>query len=159
MSPSPRAALLLLLLALLLGVTSLARAQGQPYLVEDINPTTTNAGSSPIELTKFGPYFYFAAAPFSENEIWRTDGTSAGTVLVKHLGVAGANNAMSLAAVNSTVFVFSASDSAGREPWRSDGTAAGTFRLGDFNPGAADSVQGRFVVAGGLAFYVGIDAA
>ncbi|HKC49172.1 MAG TPA: hypothetical protein VKF60_00155, partial [Myxococcota bacterium] len=125
----------------LLASAPLARAQGQPYLVKDIDAAVTAAGSAPTALARVGNSLYFAAAPFAENELWKTDGSSAGTLLVKRLGVAGAQNAGALAALNATTFVFAASDSAGREPWRSDGTSAGTVRVGDFNPGGADSVQ------------------
>src|SRR5262245_11635084 len=150
---------LLLLLGMLV-LASSARAQnGTPYLLKDINAQLTPAGSSPAEITRMGNLLYFVAVPFSENELWKSDGTTAGTIQVKNLGVAGAGNATSLVALNNNTLLFTASDSTtGRELWKSDGTAAGTARIGDFNPGPSDSVTGRFtVVSGGVAFYVGID--
>src|SRR5262249_17110402 len=140
---------------LVLALPLVARAQGKPYLVEDLNATLSPAGSNPTEVTRFKGFLFFIAMPFSENELWRTDGTAAGTFRIKRLGVAGSNNAMSLAALDGSTLVFTASDMAtGREIWRSDGTAAGTVRIGDLNPGPADSVEGRFTVMNGIAYYV-----
>ena len=61
-------------------------------------------------------------------ELWRSDGTAAGTTMVKDLNAVAASGSVrdSLTNVNGTLF-FSANDgSSGRELWRSDGTAAGT---------------------------------
>ena len=69
-----------------LGAASLASAQGQPYLVKDINAALTTAGSSPGEVTQVGSALYFVTTPASENALWKTDGTGPGTVLVKPLG-------------------------------------------------------------------------
>ena len=69
-------------------------------------------------------------------ELWKSDGTATGTVLVADIdhGNAGywPNN---LTNVNGTLY-FSADDTThGYELWKSDGTAAGTTLVKDINPG------------------------
>ncbi|MFM7787275.1 MAG: ELWxxDGT repeat protein, partial [Microcystis panniformis] len=76
-------------------------------------------------------------------ELWKSDGTAAGTVLVKNI-FPGNNPSFSssprnLRVVGNTLF-FSANDGAnGYELWKSDGTAAGTVLVKDINPGSSSS--------------------
>src|SRR5262249_37749447 len=62
-------------------------------------------------------------------ELWKSDGTAAGTVLVKDIdpGSAG-SDIRELTNVNGTLF-FRANDGL----WKSDGTAAGTVRVNGIN--------------------------
>ena len=64
-------------------------------------------------------------------ELWQTDGTNAGTTLVKHIGGGSGNGR--LIALNGELY-FSANDSVhGTELWKSDGTDAGTVMVKDIN--------------------------
>ena len=69
-------------------------------------------------------------------ELFKTDGTSAGTVLVKDIGLNSSSNPDKLTEANGQLF-FSADEVAGtgRELWVSDGTEAGTMLLIDSLPG------------------------
>ena len=72
--------------------------------------------------------------------MWKSDGTAAGTVLVKDI-YAGRGSASpgGLTPVNQALF-FSAGDATyGHELWKTDGTAAGTVRVKNIRPGAASS--------------------
>jgi ELWxxDGT repeat protein len=72
----------------------------------------------------------------SGRELWKSDGTSAGTVMVKDVFPGSASSEPSgFTNVNGTVF-FSAtgSNTAGRELWKTNGTAAGTTMVKDLNP-------------------------
>jgi ELWxxDGT repeat protein len=78
-------------------------------------------------------------------ELWRTDGTEAGTTLVKDVNpepykpaTARASDIANLVAVGRTLY-FSADGKHGLELWKSDGTEAGTTLVKDINPGPADS--------------------
>ena len=64
-------------------------------------------------------------------ELWKSDGTAAGTVIVANIRSGSAASApASLTAIGSTVY-FSADDgTTGRELWRSGGTAATTAPRG-----------------------------
>src|SRR5580704_11931564 len=73
-------------------------------------------------------------------ELWKSDGTAAGTVMVKDIDP-GSDGSFpnSLTNVNGTLY-FSADDGTdGFELWKSDGTAAGTVMVKDINPGLGDS--------------------
>ncbi len=95
---------------------------------------------SSFEVADNGIIFYtlFNYSSFT-SELWRSDGTSAGTYLLSpyngNLNVAG----------NTAFFV--ASDAVyGNELWKSDGSVAGTKMVKDINPGIANSSpKGMFV--------------
>jgi ELWxxDGT repeat protein len=89
-------------------------------------------------------------------ELWTSDGTRAGTHLVRDIrpGTMGAYP-QELTAVGN-LLLFAADDGVhGLEPWVSDGTAEGTRLLADLAPGADASAPANFSVAGDL---VGFDA-
>jgi ELWxxDGT repeat protein len=92
---------------------------------------------SPRDITVVGDVSYFVATTAAEGtELWKTDGTPAGTVLVKDIN-AGVGNSYprNITAVGSTVF-FTADDGVhGRELWKTDGTAAGTVLVKDIKAG------------------------
>ena len=105
-------------------------------LVEDINQT--GAGSDPSFFEVIGPTAYFAATDItSGTELWKTNGTAAGTVLVKDIftGADGeypnSSEPRYLTGFGGTLY-FSAFDPVrGRELWKSNGTAAGTTLVKD----------------------------
>ncbi len=81
-------------------------------------------------------------------ELWKSDGTAAGTVLVRDIVPNTSTSAPgALIDVNGTLF-FAVNDSVhGRELWKSDGTAAGTVLVRDINPGSADGFRQRSLAA------------
>src|SRR5262249_5059384 len=95
-------------------------------------------------------------------ELWESDGTEAGTVLVKDIrnGVAGSFNESApgfLTDVNGTLF-FSADDGLrGIELWKSDGTEAGTVWVKDINPGEAQSYPWHLTNVNGTLFFAARD--
>ena len=73
-----------------------------------------------------GTLFFTANDGTNGRELWKSDGTAAGTVLVKDInpGIAG-SNPDNLTAVDDRLF-FAANDGTnGDELWRSNGNAAG----------------------------------
>ncbi len=115
------------------------------------------ASMSPYTNTfvKIGSTVYFAANDGIDGaELWKTDGTAAGTVLVKDIWTAG-NGASpeSLTDVNGRLY-FTADDGiSGRELWQSDGTAIGTILVLDRNAGGGGSVLRNLVNADGKLFF------
>jgi ELWxxDGT repeat protein len=91
-------------------------------------------------------------------ELWKTDGTAAGTVQVVDLrpGPDGSSPTyLTCCTVGGRdVLVFAADDGVnGVEPWMSDGTAAGTMRIADLVAGPGSSSPEWFCqVAGGVCF-------
>ena len=87
-----------------------------------------------------------------EFELWRTDGTDAGTYLVKDINPNGQSNPANFQLFNGLVW-FTADDGVhGREIWRTDGTEDGTTLFTDFNPGSAASAPAILATPGYLAF-------
>jgi ELWxxDGT repeat protein len=69
------------------------------------------------------------------NELWRSDGTAAGTARVVDLAPGREQGVLRLSRCGSNRVFLAATDGVtGLEPWISDGTAAGTVRLIDGNP-------------------------
>jgi ELWxxDGT repeat protein len=78
-------------------------------------------------------------------ELWKTDGTPAGTVLVKDIHPTSGSldfRGASLTAFADGVLFFADDDTHGAEVWKSDGTEAGTALVADLEPGAGSSIGG-----------------
>ena len=109
-------------------------------LVKDINTSSVNNGSSiPGYLTNVAGTLYFTANYGTEyvEGIWRSDGTEAGTTLVKNInpGCGGCGTISDLTNVGGTLFFAGDDGTHGWEPWKSDGTEAGTTLVKDINLG------------------------
>ena len=97
-------------LAILLLATVFSFAQ-QFTLVKDINTTTNSQGSNHFNMVAKGTDLYFTASSLTMgNELWKSDGTAAGTVVVKDIyaGTTGATP-QNLTNVNGTLY-FSVQD-------------------------------------------------
>ncbi|HNP23475.1 MAG TPA: T9SS type A sorting domain-containing protein [Panacibacter sp.] len=92
-------------------------------------------------------------------ELWITNGTTAGTKLVKDInpGATGSypNN---FTLVNSTVFFTANDGSHGKELWKSDGTKKGTVLVKDISTGSASSQLGNLTNANGILYFTVTDA-
>src|SRR5205085_9104000 len=99
-----------------------------------------NPDSSPVSRVDVtGTLFFTATDPSNGRELWKSDGTAAGTVLVKDIKPGpGDPNEQLLTNVNGTPS-FAADDGVGGTGlyglWKSDGTAAGTVLLKPFRGG------------------------
>jgi ELWxxDGT repeat protein len=133
-------------------------------------PTTARVafigtGYYPAELTAVGNRLFFVGDDSRGAELWISDGTAAGTTLVRDInptagaGAPGPRRGPSqLTAVSDRAVYFAANDgSSGYELWRSDGSAAGTQRLLDINPGAASSHPRDLIVRGNFLYFTASD--
>ncbi len=100
--------------------------------------------SDPAHLTDVGGTLFFTADDgIHGHELWKSDGTKAGTVLVKDInpmargGGTTTTARTSLTDVGGTLFFTADDGTHGRELWKSDGTKAGTVLVKDINPAAA----------------------
>jgi len=97
-------------------------------LLQDINPGVAAGAIQPYGMVSVGTTAFFAASsPANGTELWKTDGTTAGTVMVRDL-IPGPTDSFpsDLTNINGVLY-FSAINPLGeRDLWRSNGTAAGT---------------------------------
>lgn len=109
-------------------------------LVADLVPGSQQGYISGSTLTAFNGGVVFRRSDFggtTGSELWKSDGTAAGTVIVKDINP-GAGHAVpeSLSVMGNYVY-FNANDgTVGTELWRSDGTAAGTELVKDIWEGS-----------------------
>ncbi|MBS0416284.1 MAG: hypothetical protein JSR66_01120 [Proteobacteria bacterium] len=131
---------------LLLGLGYLGSAQAA-QLLRDINTSVEQASSSPHQFALMGDIAFFVAQDDDHGaELWRSDGSEAGTYLLADIRPGpDTSYPEDLVVVNGTLY-FSADDGVnGRELWRSDGTIAGTYMLADIAPGSASGFVGTTV--------------
>jgi ELWxxDGT repeat protein len=123
----------------------LAAHAGPASLVKDINAFISTVASDPSHFTDVnGTVFFYATDVTSGTELWKSDGTAEGTVLVKdsNPGPAGSKPAdlkTFLVNVNGTLFFTAKDELHGTELWRSNGTGAGTVMVKDIYPGLTSS--------------------
>ncbi|MBL8213133.1 MAG: hypothetical protein JNK87_20620 [Bryobacterales bacterium] len=105
------------------------------FLLKDI--AAGNASAAPSAMAAAGPTVYFNARVSGNvnpqvHELWKTDGTVAGTVSVASIG---ASQISDLQSAGTDIYFVAATPVYGRELWKSDGTQGGTTRLSDIGPG------------------------
>ena len=164
--PARFAWLVLLLTAggMLLFASGVQAASNGPVLVKEIGKGRSGAfGGSPSEkcgrgggqLTNVNGILYFKACDRTHgSELWRSDGTSRGTRMVKDINVGSASSSpYGFTAVNGILY-FGADDGIhGWELWRSDGTARGTGLVKDIEPGSNSTSPGGFAALNGTLFF------
>ena len=130
--------------------------------VKDINPGSAGAFTDSTDalrqLVRVGTKVFFAADDGSRSdELWVSDGTAAGTHLVKDINPTGSSEATDLVNVAGRLY-FTARDGDpghGQELWRSDGTEDGTQRVFDEGPCVDDSMAypSHLVAAGSEVYF------
>lgn len=120
-------------------------------MVRDIEPGAPS--SSPNLVAAAGDNLYFVRTTINSNpnhhELWRSNGTQAGTSLVKTISSAY----IDCSAMGNILFFGDNDASAGYEPWRTDGTVAGTFRVKDIWPGMASADPQKFLADGSRTYF------
>jgi len=154
-------------LALLACLSSRAAHAQTPYLVKDINPGSENG--APYPLYDAGGTLLFAAndatvlppdasSPSSNLQLWKSDGTTAGTTMVKAVSPYGL--ALPLAFVNAGGKIYFDASSNGtpadicRELWTTDGTEVGTVVAASACPDSS-FLMSSVAVIGGRMFFIG----
>jgi ELWxxDGT repeat protein len=107
------------------------KSNAQPQLVKDINTLPANSSSDPSSFVAInGKVCFIATNGKSGKELWVTDGTEPGTMMLKDINP-GANSALSgkLAMFNGELFFVTMSYEDGVDLWKTDGTPAGTVKV------------------------------
>ncbi|QGJ71518.1 Hypothetical protein PBC10988_32250 [Planctomycetales bacterium 10988] len=126
-----------------------------PYLI-DLNE---GGDSDPRRFAEVNGTAFFSANDGSTGvELWMSDGTSAGTSLVKDVSPGiDPSGPVHLTQVNGTLFYSAWTSETGRELFRSDGTSEGTVLIKDINPGDESSNLNQFTEVNGTLFFVADD--
>jgi ELWxxDGT repeat protein len=147
--PFGYARLLLLGATAALVVWSTANA-AVPQLVRNINDAVIPEGSFPREIGILNGKLLFAASDTTARGLWITDGTAAGTVLLKRFPGQGGLPEFSpdtrFAVLGPRAYFVADDGVVGSELWTTDGTPAGTTLVADVRPGST----------GGLNFFLGV---
>jgi trimeric autotransporter adhesin len=143
-------------------------------MVKDIYPGATDRpvgyyggiesypnSSYPDNLTNVnGTLFFVANDGTHGRELWKSDGSRKGTVLVKEINPGGRDSyPMHLTNVKGTLFFAADDGTHGSELWKSDGTSAGTVRVADINPGNASSNPTALTNVNGALYFAANDGA
>jgi len=122
------------------------------FQVKDIQ--TGVGSSSPDHLVDVNGTLYFVANDGTNGvELWRSDGLTSGTVLVKDINVLGSSSPDHLTNVGGVLY-FTANDGVnGIELWKSDGTAAGTVLVKDIVSGSGSSSAASFSNFNGILLF------
>ncbi len=137
-----------------------------PQLLADINPTPASSliplpspTSAPAwfsnNVTAANGFVYFTATDFEHGtELWKSDGSEAGTTLVKDIYAGDWSSKPSHLEVIGNTLYFQATTARGSELWKSDGTEAGTVPVrridegGPIEPFELTNVNGTLLFVG-----------
>jgi ELWxxDGT repeat protein len=138
-------------------------------LVKDINPppgelALSGWGDIPVtsytrNLARMNGFVYFVQDDsIHGSELWRTDGTPAGTTLVKDVNPGhDGSYPMELTVVGSKLFFVAHNSRFFPTLWRSDGTAAGTTLVHNTWPGAGGSDPSDLTIFNDTLFFSASD--
>ncbi|HVZ98504.1 MAG TPA: ELWxxDGT repeat protein, partial [Chitinophagaceae bacterium] len=118
---------------------------GGTTILKDIVSGTgsSNGGEDSFHLFTNGSFLLFAAESSGSGiELWKSDGTTGGTSLLKDINTGSdSSNPNNFYLLNSTILFFATDATHGEELWKTDGTAGGTVLVKDINPGTASSTS------------------
>ena len=139
---------------------SLPSPPAPPVLVKDINPGSGNGfrlGNDREDLIESNGALFFAADDGVNGfELWKSDGTNSGTVLVKDINPGpGGFTIESMIEINGTIFI-TRNNSSTIQLWTSDGTDAGTVMLKETS-GILSTIHSLTELNGTLYFTAGGD--
>lgn len=125
-------------------------------LVKDIVPGAS--GSNPKDFIEFKGELYFAAYENGVSQLWKTDGTTSGTVALTNLTERYLSSPFSnFTIVGETMFFSGYKSEHGPELWKTDGTQAGTMMVKDIFEGLIGSSPVALTEYNGTLFFVAND--
>ncbi|MEO0968439.1 MAG: ELWxxDGT repeat protein, partial [Cyanobacteria bacterium J06639_18] len=136
-----------------------------PTTFDPITVKDNFANGSPANLTNIDGTLYFSAAEnnsegeIQDKELWKSDGTNAGTVEVKDINPGdGSSDPENLTDVKGTLYFTVDDGTNGRELWKSDGTEDGTVLVKDIISGSASSEPNNLTEVNGKLFFTADDS-
>jgi ELWxxDGT repeat protein len=133
-------------------------------VLKDVNYNPETVGSGLASFAAVGSSLYFAATINSSGaELWKSDGTDAGTVLVKDINPgSGSASPSNFINIGGTLYFTANDGSNGIELWKSDGTDAGTVMVKNIQAGSGSATPSSLANINGTLFFNandGIDGA
>jgi ELWxxDGT repeat protein len=125
------------------------------FFMSTLEPRVMLSAQFPADLLAVGNRAFFTAEDsVNGRELWVSDGTAAGTKVVRNIGPGSADaNIYGLTTFGNRV-AFAASDGThGRELWVSDGTTAGTFMVKDILPGSQEGFPTALKAIGNTLYF------
>lgn len=135
---------------------------GNVVLIKDMTPTALSS-SNPREMTALGNWIYFSADNGStDRELWRSNGTFAGTELIKDInGVGGGGGMPTLSSnpsdffqVGSNIYFTANNGINGEELWKTTGSAFGTVMVKDITPGLDSTIISDMTEYNGKLYFI-----
>ena len=129
-------------------------------MVKDIKTGGPSVHSYPDHLIAVGDKLFFEAAPTGsvgqDNELWVSDGTESGTIMLTNSSNQYSYCCSELTAIGDTLFFnYRYSSDTGVEMWRSDGTEAGTVMADEICSGSCSGSGGFLTLVGNTVYLVG----
>ena len=120
--------------------TTFSTPTAQPAGLQLLGDLNAAGASNPAQLTRSGSYVYFTADDgVHGTELWRTDGTAAGTIRLVDINVGG-DSAIAHLFDNAGTLIFVADNGSGPALWKSNGTPGGTSLVAAL-PSSADKFR------------------
>jgi ELWxxDGT repeat protein len=106
-----------------------------------------------------GKYYFSAETDAEEAELWVTDGTPAGTKMLKDIYATTnfASFPKNFEVLDNKLYFTAKNDVYGEELWVSDGTEAGTMLVKDIYPGNKGYVTGQLIAFKGKLYFAAAD--
>jgi ELWxxDGT repeat protein len=127
-------------------------------LVSDINPEPEMGSEifAPVEMN--GYVYFFASGEGDKKGLYKTDGTSEGTIFIQRFENYNYNNSdQKILKVNNTLYFEASVRGTGSELWKSDGTEAGTVLVKDINNGYWGSAPKNLTEVNGEVYFTASD--
>jgi ELWxxDGT repeat protein len=148
------------LLSLVIIIAASSFSNAQIRLVADLNTGTPDGEDETAPSRRFsnhvstGTRSFFISAQYYGQELWTSDGTEAGTVMLKF-----SRDISALQISGGVAFFAALTDQEGTELWKSDGTVEGTTLLKDIFPGGGSSSPSSLTDVNGTLFFSANDNA
>ncbi|MFM1926791.1 MAG: hypothetical protein RLZ06_367, partial [Actinomycetota bacterium] len=125
--------------------------------ISDMLDVSNNSTNRPFFAGTTSNLIFAANSPIYGQEMWKSDGTTAGTMLLQDLNTnPGSANAHDGVAFNGKIYFSAASAYFGQELWSTDLTTGNTAMVIDIYPGAAsglDSASNTFTIFNGRLYF------